>query len=387
MGNTIQVSTDVNDVKKEFIKKLYSCSLDELNEIRQYINTSRQIESDNKKIYGNIEYQIELINALNIDQSKLQGKIPPENHNNVNILIHNVNEDLNAFIYLQQLSNYNKSNYNPKEILRLNDNFTLDELKSSYRYFSLMTHPDRPNGNELSFNIVNKSYVDLVKYFELKKEDKPHNELRNNSNDYIKEQNNTHKQDNRIQGSFNIHEFNKYFNNDKIETPEDQGYHDWLNKTQPDDSVKYDKTFNSESFNNFYVTNVKENSKSIVQHTTPKELYSQNNNCQELGVNKISSFTGNAGSLNYSDIIEALSNSNIANNNIKRENYKSVSHLESERNNISSLTEEELHNIESMKALEREKEEHRLEALRKQDGHNFERYDKINSIMLQDVYQ
>ena len=41
--------------------------------------------------------------------------------------------------------------------------------------------------------------------------------------------------------------------------------------------------------------------------------------------------------LNYSDIIEALSNSNIANNVSKRENYKSVSHLESERNNISNL--------------------------------------------------
>ena len=386
MGNTIQVSTDVNDVKKEFIKKLYSCSLDELNEIRQYINTSRQNESDNNKIYGNIEYQIELINALNIDQSKLQGQIPPENHNNVNNIIHNVNEDLNSFIYLQQLSNFNESNYNPKEILRLNDNFTLDELKSAYRHFSLMTHPDRPNGSEISFNIVNKAYIDLIKYIELKKEDKQHNELRNNSNNYIKEQTNAPKQDSRIQGSFNIHEFNKYFNTDKIETPEDQGYHNWLNETHTNGSVKYDKTYNSESFNKFYVNNVKDTSKSIVQHTTPKELYSQNNNCQELGVNKVSSFTGNAGALNYSDIMEALSNSNIANADIKRTKYKSISHLESERNNISNLTEEELHNIESMKALEKETEDHRLETLNKQDNKNFERYDKINSIMLQNVY-
>tara|TARA_Y100000590_G_scaffold179768_1_gene204935 strand:+ start:29325 stop:30485 length:1161 start_codon:yes stop_codon:yes gene_type:complete len=386
MGNNIQISTNINSIKKDFLKKLYSCSIKELNELRQYINTSRQNETDNNKLYGNIEYQIDLINVLNIDQSKLQGQIPVENHNNVNNFIHNVNEDLNSFIYLLQLSKYNESNYNPQEILRLNNNFTLDELKSAYRHFSLMTHPDRPNGSEISFNIVNKAYVDLVKHIELKKEDKPHNELRNNSKSYIKEQNSNNKQDSRIKGSFNINEFNKYFNNDKIETPEDQGYQNWLTEST-NDSVKYDKSFNTESFNEFYINNVRENSKSVVKHTIPKELCSHNNNYQELGISKVSNFTGNAGSLNYSDIIEALSNSNIANNVSKRENYNSISHLESERNNISSLTDSEIHEIERVKALENEEEKQRQYIIQQQDNKNFERYDKINSIMLQNVYQ
>lgn len=382
MGN-IQVTEDIGNTRNNILKKLYALNMEDLLKLQNNINELRKVNKDENHFLANIEFQIRLINELNKYQFKLSEKIPKENLKNVNTFIRNINDDLNSYIYFLHLQTFNQSNYNPLDILQLNKNFTLEELKGNYKRFSLITHPDRPNGCDRSFSLVNKAYVDLLKYLEITAQDKQHNELKQQSNSYIDNQNNNNARDVRMEGSFNINEFNKHFSNDK-QNVENYGYNHWLQEQNNEKVDNYGNNFNLESFNNHYKKNVNHRGNQITKYSLPKEV-NNNANYQQLGVTKIDNYSGKTDQLYYSDIVEALSNSNIAAsvNNIKT---KTINDLKSERNDI-NLSNKEIEIIEYEKKMDEIRENERVKNVLKQDSEQFERYDKLNAIMLQNVYK
>ena len=64
----------------------------------------------------------------------------------------------------------------------------LYELKQKYRKYALDTHPDKNNGNSRNFNIIKKAFKEIYDDLKLKENDKQFNELKNNSAQFIRQQ-------------------------------------------------------------------------------------------------------------------------------------------------------------------------------------------------------
>ena len=95
-------------------------------------------------------------------------------------------------------------------------------------------HPDRNSGSDEMFDTISNAYLELLEALKLKETDRPFNELRNNSQDYIQTQESTPQQNQHMRptGNFNQNMFNTMFTEHKIETPEDKGYDDWYTSNE-----------------------------------------------------------------------------------------------------------------------------------------------------------
>ena len=56
--------------------------------------------------------------------------------------------------YEANLAQLQKDNVDALRLFNLNNNYTFDELKKSYRTLAIKTHPDRPNGSKEKFQLV-----------------------------------------------------------------------------------------------------------------------------------------------------------------------------------------------------------------------------------------
>jgi len=124
-------------------------------------------------------------------------------------------------------------------------------------------------------------------------------------------------------------------------------------------------------------------SDSVVKYTSPKELFmNAENNCEELGVEKIDNYTGKSKSINYTDYKEAHTTSRLVDPNTKYNRYNSINDIKSERSNIKKFSAEEVMNNELEKAKQEESEKIRLQALSRHDTAHFDNYNKIHNIMI-----
>jgi curved DNA-binding protein CbpA len=252
---------------------------------------------------------------------------------------------------------------NPYKLLNLSKNCTEKEIKTTYKKLALKYHPDRPNGSHSHFQVITYCCKSLLKDLKLRELDKQYNELKNNSRSFIEAQASDNKQNIKLnRGNFNAKKFNKLYTENRLETPHDKGYSDWLKSEDP--------SFETES-----------NNDKIVEYTVPKAVCNQGE-CVELGLDKINDFT----SKNYSDIKVAYNNKPIINKNMTIKEYNSLDELQKERSDIKPLEEKELAILDHIKMAEQTMEENRREIQLKYDNKYEEQYNRLNNRILDFVY-
>jgi curved DNA-binding protein CbpA len=265
-----------------------------------------------------------------------------------------------------------------------NQKLILQDLKDKYKKYALQTHPDKNNGDANNFNIVNEAFKYLYEEYKLKQNDKQFNELKNNSNSYIETQSKTNMQNTQFsKDNFNVSKFNGIYDKHRIGNANDDGYGDWSQSNSFDsEDIVRDKSVNTGNFNSMFDSNVKI-SGDVVKYSSPKEMFmNSENNCEELGVDKIDNYTGKSKSINYTDYKEAHTTNRLVDPNTKYNTYNSVGEVKAARANIKDLTAEELMEIELEKSRQEEAEERRLKHVSKHDNAHFENYNKIHNIML-----
>ena len=352
-----------------FIIELYSYT----NEFR---NNSVKINSSVNKVYDLSNYHMDTNvinskNTRNIEAERLNvpRMIPKQTKNKSKPKL-NILGDIDPY----KLYGYDK-----------NKRIDIQDLKLKYKKFALDTHPDKNNGDSKNFNIINEAFKVLYEDYKLKQNDKQFNELKNNSQSYIEKQTKTNYQNTSVNSdNFNVNKFNTVYNDHRISNVNDDGYGDWSKDNEFDsEDIVRNNSLTKGNFNNMFENNVKV-SDAVVQYRNPKELFMNNeNNCEELGVDKIDNYTGNTKSINYTDYKEAHTTSRLIDTNANsRESYNSVNDIKAARSNIKEQTSEEIMEIELEKSRELEREEKRIFNVRNNDTTHFENYNKIHNIML-----
>ena len=387
MGNiNIKSSDSISN-----LKILYSSNDNNLKQIRQKFYSQRRLEylSEERNI---LDYLFKSQTIL-----KDSGRIPKINLLKVENFLNQIKNDINEFELTNIKNSYenrvfdNVSNVNNIDYYKIygyskNDKVDINDLKQKFKKFAIQTHPDRNNGNNRNFNIINTGYKKIMDDIELKKEDKQFNILKNNSVDYLQNQNqNTNTKFNK--DNFNLNNFNTIYSENKIENVNDNGYSDWItdNPYDSEEIKKNDKLGgNMGQFNRIFDSTVNVNNSEIQKYRDPQNLFMNNyNNCSELGVDKIDNYTGETKSIKFTDYKEAHTTSKLIDTNIKYKEYKNISDLESSRSNIKNFTEEELDYYNKKQKEEEIMENQRIEKQTNIDNRHFKNYEKLNKIMIQ----
>ncbi len=295
--------------------------------------------------------------------------------------------------YQRQLKSFESSNtVNPYQLLGLNQNYNMDQLKLAYRKKAIQTHPDK-GGNPELFDEVTKAYFCLLEKLKNKEDDKQYLDLKNNSKNYIESQSSSNKQNiNLSKEKFNLNEFNKVFEENKIADPTDIGYDEWL---KDDKNVKeppkvFSKKFNIDVFNSTFENWKDEDEnlhREIVLRDEPKALVSFNGKTgfSELGVDRVDDFSNTERGLGYTDLKQAYSKNGIINTKaIKpRESYRSIQEYEKARANINyTMSEEDIRKEAIRKKREQEEEERRVMRVQQRDNQAFNSYNRVHQMML-----
>jgi hypothetical protein len=297
--------------------------------------------------------------------------------------------------YQRQLKSFEDSQINPYKLLELPQNYTLEQLKLSYRKKALKNHPDK-GGNPQIFDEITKAYFSLLEKLKKKEDDKQFIDLKNQSKDYIGKQLEDNKQNIKLKAEkFNLTSFNKIFEENKIDDPTDTGYEDWLkNDNNAKEPPKvFSQKFNINNFNSMFEDWKDQDEhleKEIVLRDEPNALmaYHGKTGFTELGVDRIDDFTNadpNSRNLGYTDLKQAYSKSGIINTRAvsQRESYKNVDEYEKARAKVSyTMTPEEMRREAIKKKREEEQEEIRVQRIQNRDNQAFKSYNRVHQMML-----
>jgi curved DNA-binding protein CbpA len=393
------------------------------SEIESKNNNSDNLKKVNKNHFNNIELQKtvmnnrtmqkQLLDKVKAELSNKNSKINKDNYSQVNDYLTNLNLNQYERHQVQDYLNINDGYLEPnnkkaddlnktrKEKLNeninidynylfgLNKNFTLDELKASYKKLVIATHPDRPNGSEKKFKLVSEGYKQLLEELKKKEVDKQYVELRNQSKEYMENQKNEINVNITNKDDFDIKIFNKIYKENRLSDVNDTGYESWI-KSNSFDTEEITKTFkgnfNINRFNNSFSYTKKNNE--IIKYQEPQALdLTSKLGCTVLGLDNISSFSKQEmknKDLNYSDYREAYTTLNTINpGDVKFKKYKNVDDLKSDRKNISfELSDEDRQNVYINKKKQELLEKKRQSKIQSNDQQIFDNYHKINKILI-----
>jgi hypothetical protein len=407
MGNTNIKSNDslLN------LKKLYSSDIDNLDKIRNHFKNNRRIEyiDDEQNILNGLvntqqilksSNKIPQIHLLKVDNFLNQIKSDISEYELINIknkTSYETRQFDNMFNENEQKSTASNSKENVLDSLGIdpyklygykkNTKIDIQDLKNKHKKFAFQTHPDKNNGSTKNFQIIQQSYEKIMTDLELKKEDKQFNQLKTGARDFMEKQVNNNIRSTHInKDNFDINKFNKVYGDYKIEDSNDSGYGEWINNNSYDnEDIKRNNnlTGNVDQFNKIFDKEVKIENNQVQQYVDPRALFmNNNNNCSELGVDKVDNFTGETPSIKYTDYKEAHTTSKLVDTNMKYKQYRNISELEHVRSNIKDFTSEEQSYYEQKQLEEEETEKFRLQKQNSMDNLNFSNYEKINNIML-----
>jgi DnaJ family protein A protein 5 len=239
--------------------------------------------------------------------------------------------------------------------------FTLEQLKKNYKKLVLKYHPDRTADISKSnlFQTLTFHYNYLLKHLEELKTDADHMTLKNADRKQDKKQNITISKD-----KFNLHTFNEEFSKVKELNKDeyDEGYSSWK-----EDAVPHEQA--------------------IINYKDPEPLTSARfGNSYELGVAKITDFSGTIGTYGYMDYKLAHTTTKLvdANHVTRKTSYNSIDDLKKERSQISyTPTPAELQKLHTLRKLDQTTELARREKLKQNDTLISALYDKTHKAMLQ----
>jgi curved DNA-binding protein CbpA len=410
MGN-INSQEAVYREKRNALKKLYNMDKSQLDQLTQRIQYERENNQANQNnILTNIELQRILINELRNYQSTLLGRVPTGEYNKVDNFLTTMSRDINTYNPLfntapreelkpripepvnqtqpqRQSTNYLSND--PRKFMNLNQNFTKQELKDSYRKLSLKYHPDRQNGSAELFDALTNHYTTLMEELLLKDQGKQYTELRNDSNSFLERQERNPLQNKKLSGNFSINQFNELYSQNRMTRADDDGYKDWLtsNENKSEEPIR-DIGLTDGNFNSRFEANVPVPKTELIVYKNPDELFSGGSSCEVLGETEIKNFSGETKSMKYTDLREAHTKSRLVDPSMMRNvNPRSIGEAKAQRSRIEDYTENEWSELEKHRIQKEQEENTRVVNLKSRDDESFQKYDKIHKLMLDNVYR
>lgn len=292
----------------------------------------------------------------------------------------------------------------PYKILELSKNFTLEDLKKNYKRIALRTHPDKSGlQSDYLFKLVTQAYKALLQEYERRQEDKPFDQLREQSQTFVDSQTGHNGNLKRRTGggfgsgsgsSFNLKMFNEVFDEYKITEDEDAvGYGDWMEKSSPirqelDVQKKFDK-FDNKKFNHAFDAQPTSRKKAVAVYSEPQALPTCKSIAfSEIGVSHTADFSGDNishKSLQFTDYKVAHTTTRLVDSKTmkKRKDYKDLHELEAARSSISfAMSPQDLQEQAKRKAREAATEQKRLENVRKKDEQIMRQHEMLNRLLL-----
>lgn len=291
----------------------------------------------------------------------------------------------------------------PYKILELPKIYTIEQLRANYKKIALTHHPDKTNGSDYMFKVVTRCYKMLVEELKKRDGDKQFHELKSS---FQKAQETEKKFKNtsldipirnddamkNIAKKFNLENFNKVYEDNRISNATDTGYSDWIEKHQVRDAPNLGKNITKENFNQEFEkfsneTKDKKN-KYIIRYKEPEPMMmAKKLNFIELGTDNIDDFSGENRSgkdLNYMDYRIAHSTTRLVDPTAvkTRKDYKTIENYEKERANIKKFSDKELQAIEKKKILEEQKQKQKEDYQKQMDQLAFQQFEKINKLLL-----
>jgi curved DNA-binding protein CbpA len=286
--------------------------------------------------------------------------------------------------------NSKKLKIDPYKILSISKEDANNEkkLKKAYLKYAQKTHPDKNNGDDRKFKLVTLSYKLLLKKIKDKDTDKIHNDLKDGSMEFIKNQSTDVKQNINMK-DFNVELFNKIYEENKLQDDfHDNGYGDWLKK---EDDVKMVKmtSYNKDKFNQEFqkAKHNLSNSRQVQKYSEPKELICSSNidSIMVLGGDKVKSYTGETNGLQFRDLREAfeeptlidINNVDISNRNTNIKDYNR------ERSNINyKMSNSDLQKLALREEKQKQDELLRIKRLKERDQKHFNQYERIHKRLI-----
>ena len=409
MGN-FQSNSDV-----ENLKKLYSLNQQQLDKLKSQI-INQNIRDDR------------LINALKVKQQSLKNKAPLVNFNKVSMFLSNITPTLNnssmmtledsfkiqeekfqseflkeqkereRIFYEQQkarrskyeteLKKFNMSSNNALKMFQLNEDFTMEQLKHSYKKLALRFHPDRPSGNEQKFQVITKGYMALLEDLKMRAPQGNFIQMKQESRNFTEQQRPSAMSVSMkpTQKKFDPMLFNKIYEENRLHKPEDDGYANWMkdNELEEKDIERnevFGNKFNINVFNSTFNSSIKKPNDQIVKYVQPQAINASVAPSAELGIDKIDNYGGNG----FSDYREAHSQQRLVDESEinERKQFKTLEELQKHRKNMVPLTLEEVRALETEKKKDEDKEMKRQENVSTIDNREFDIYDKMNKRMIE----
>jgi curved DNA-binding protein CbpA len=288
-----------------------------------------------------------------------------------------------------------KQKLNPYKILGVPKNYDEKVLKKAYLKLAMKTHPDR-GGTQEQFQQVSIAYSVLLKRLKDINNSNLHNDLRDQSNQYMERQSQDSLQNVNLSDKFDSDVFNKIYEENRIGDVYDSGYGKWMNKNPvSEDGPKkmFDGNFNKNMFNREFEKYKKEQQKNIgaqiVRYDEPQVdiSFKGKDSLMVLGKGNISDFSGESnGGLNYRDYKDAFTNSCLIDVNSStdtRGRPRNINDMEASRSNISyQMSHEDQQKYQLKKHKEQQEEQNRLQRLQEYEQKAFNSYDQIHRRML-----
>lgn len=408
MGN-INSQETVYSEKRNALKKLYNMNQEQLNQLYQRINHERGTRQANQgNILTNIDLQRLLINELRNYQSTLMGRVPIGEYNKVDNFLAKMSKDINSYLPIQQpppqqqppprqrqpppqlpFQQPSSNMEDPRKFLQLPVNFTKEQLKDNYRKLALKYHPDRNGGSDKLFDQLTIHYTTLMEELLLKDQGKQFNQLKNDSKLYSETQSRKPLKNKKLKGNFDINQFNNFYTENRMSTPQDTGYQDWFQNNQnTSEEPERDFTLTTGNFNEKFESSVPVPEQELVVYKSPQELFSGGTDCEILGQSEIKNFSGETKSIKYTDLREAHTKTRLVDPSMmRRDNPRDLNEAKAQRSRIVDYTESEWSELEQARIRREQEEKTRIVNLKSRDDESFQRYDKIHKLMLDNVYR
>ena len=278
----------------------------------------------------------------------------------------------------------------PYEILQVNYDASLNEIREAFKKLVLIHHPDR-GGNPRSFHIIKGAYSYI--YQELKKQEKLENKEKQTYNNYKQHrEEQTEEYQEEIQQeqnnqplvsskNFNVSGFNKLFNNYRVEDINDHGYGQTM-LSNGQTRLKDNSLCNS-NINQFQKRN-------LMIYEKPESM-TLTDNYHVLGGEKITDYTSgfnindNKKKIAFTDYMRAHSEcEQISSNtkNVRQDDYNSMDQLINRRSNIShEISDQDKQKISLRKKKELYKEKMRILRLHEKEQEIIKKHSQRQSFI------
>ena len=286
-----------------------------------------------------------------------------------------------------------KPRINPYKELNIGQNYDETVLKKAYLKRAMETHPDR-GGSKEAFQKATVSYKALMIKLKNETESHEHNELREDSSQFMNEQNYDNKQNIKYKGlakDFNRNVFNKIYDETKVKDVYDDGYTEWMKQNEANEGdIQSNPSLTKDNFNKEFSKlkkKIKRNSNQLTKYNKPVEeiSYKNKSSIMTLGQGKVDDFSGESGGLAYRDYKDAYTNTYLVDESVKddKSRPKDLEGAQHQRENISyEMNEQEQQEYALQKVEEERQERLRLERLANYERKAFNIYDQVHQRMI-----